>query len=59
MVNKYFTTEVVPTYNATSIAAFGANDVLFDWTAVQVPKGANRLISVGVIMKGTDGAAQT
>ena len=59
MVNKYFTVEVVPTFDATSIAAFAANDVLFDWTAVQVPKGANRLVSVGIIMRGTDGASQT
>ena len=59
MVNKYFTVEVVPTFDGASIAAFAANDVLFDWTAVQVPKGANRLVSVGVIMRGTDGASQT
>ena len=59
MVNKYFTVEVVPTFDATSIAAFGADDVLFDWVGVQVPKGASRLVSVAVVMRGTDGGTQT
>jgi hypothetical protein len=63
MVNKYFTVEVKPfikaSYQAAGSAAYSGDDVLFDWTAIQVPKGASRLISGTLIHRGVDGATQT
>ena len=58
-MGKYFTVEVSPAFNATSVAAFGAGNLLFDWTAFQIPKGPAKLVSLGVIMRGTDGGVQT
>ena len=41
----YFTVEVVPTITAdTQAAAFANQDLLFDWAAFDVPKGASRLV---------------
>ena len=37
---------------------FVAGDILFDWQALQVPKGTNRLVSISGYMMGQDGAAQ-
>ena len=60
-MNKYFTVTVKPDILAARqhTAAFAANDVLFDWTGFSMPKGANRLISITMLVRGTDGAAQT
>ena len=48
-MGKFFTVEVKPVMtpvNAGLNAAFGDGDVLFDWTAFDVPKGASKLIGV-------------
>ena len=62
-MGKYFTVEVKPTIKASEqaagSAAYSADDVLFDWTAIQVPRGANKLISATLIHRGIDGATQT
>tara|TARA_R110000824_G_scaffold370746_1_gene560421 strand:- start:300 stop:1139 length:840 start_codon:yes stop_codon:yes gene_type:complete len=55
----YFTVEVIPTIAASKQAAFANKDVLFDWTSFQVPRGANKLVSVTAIFKGTNGGVQT
>jgi|21_taG_2_1085346.scaffolds.fasta_scaffold22356_1 hypothetical protein len=39
-------------------APFGAGDILFDWQALQVPKGTNRLVSISGYMMGQDGGVQ-
>ncbi len=59
-MGKYFTVEVKPTIAASkqNTAAFAANDVVFDWTAFDVPKGTNKLIDAVVLMRGTAGARQ-
>jgi len=56
----YFTVEVKPTIAASkqALGAFTAKDVLFDWTGFQVPKGANKLIDVTLLVRGTDGTYQ-
>ena len=56
----YFTVELKPTIAASKQAdgAFAAKDVLFDWTSFDVPKGANKLVDVAFIVRGTDGAYQ-
>ena len=41
-----------------SDAAFAANDVLFDWTAVEIPKTC-RLLGVSAVINGEDGTAMT
>ena len=55
---KYFTVEVIPTIAASTQVAYGADDVLFDWTSFQVPRGANKLISVTMTQRGTNGGTQ-
>lgn len=39
-------------------APFTADDILFDWVAMQVPKGANKLVSITGFMMGQDGGEQ-
>jgi len=57
-MGKYFTVEVIPTIAASTQVQYTADDVLFDWTSFQVPKGANKLISATIVMRGTDGGDQ-
>lgn len=61
-MGKYFTVEVKPTIpasqQAADTAAYAADDVLFDWEPVQVPRGANKLVSSTLITRGADGATQ-
>ena len=60
--SKYFTVEVKPfikaSYQAAGSAAYADNDVLFDWNSFQVPKGASKLLSITVVMRGKDGGNQ-
>ena len=37
---------------------FASGDILFDWQALQVPKGTSRLVSISGYMMGQDGATQ-
>ena len=37
---------------------FSADDILFDWQPLQIPKGANKLISISGFLMGQDGGAQ-
>ena len=61
MKSKYFTVEVKPyiraSFQAASSAAFAAKDVLFDWTSFQIPRGAAKLLSVNIALRGADGAS--
>ena len=52
--SKFFTVDVKPTIAASKqhAGAFAAGDVLFDWTAVQIPKGSALLRSVTALPKG-------
>ena len=59
MVNKYFNVDVKPVMPvATQIQSnktdlvFGAGDVLFGWTAFEVPKGSSKLIDMSVMIRG-------
>lgn len=48
-MGKYFTVEIKPTIPnvaAGQHSAFSDNDLLFDWFAFDVPRGANKLISM-------------
>ena len=57
-MGKYFTVEVKPTIAASiqNGGAYSANDVLFNWTEFDIPKGAARLIGVQMVVQGRDGA---
>ena len=65
---RYFTATVVPDVvngdvstiiqsNKTDLA-MGNNDILFDWTAFDLPKGAVRLESISLYIMGEDGGGQ-
>ena len=63
MAGKYYTTTVLPDMGAdgatTALStAFTDKDILFDWHAFDIPKGANRLLSITSIVHGTDGVDQ-
>ena len=60
MINKYFTVEVKPTIPASAQAAaatFSDNDLLFDWTSFQVPKGASKLVCTTIVQRGANAGA--
>ena len=57
-MGKYFNVVVKPTILASKLAiVYGAGDVVFDWHAVDVPKGASKLIGVTAIMRQKHGTA--
>ena len=60
-MGKYFTVEIKPTIPnvaAGQHAAFGDNDLVFDWYAFDIPKGSSRLINatIEVRPKGDSGS---
>ena len=60
-MGKYFTVEVrptIPNVAAGQHAAFGDNDLVFDWHAFDIPKGSNRLINAALEIrpKGDSGS---
>ena len=61
MQGKYYSTKIRPTIAASSqhAAAYTAKDVLFGWTAVQIPRGSAKLISATAIVRGKGDANGT
>ena len=59
-IGKYYSVEVKPEIgpNIGYLAAFTANDLLFDWTSFDIVKGS-RLIGVTAVVRSNDGADQT
>ena len=59
--SKFFTVDVRPTIPASiqHLGAFSAGDVLFDWTAVQIPKGSALLRSVTALVRPKGDATPT
>ena len=61
-MNKYFNVDVIPDCIAGDVsdnngtADVGAGDILFNWTAVDVPKGSSMLRSIAAYVNGEDGA---
>ena len=53
----YHLAKVKPTIDVLPNTAWDAGDVLFDWYAFEIPKGACKLSTINVIMPGTDTAA--
>ena len=66
MKSKYFSTGwvkcITPVTNQIdtdkSDKAFADKDIVFDWTAVDIPKGTHRLINADMIVQGNHGARQ-
>ena len=61
-MGKYFNTIIdceIPTVAAGQHAAFGDGDVLFDWTAFDIPKGACRLLNVAMVVTSRGDAGAT
>tara|TARA_Y100000004_G_scaffold179485_1_gene223141 strand:- start:1114 stop:1953 length:840 start_codon:yes stop_codon:yes gene_type:complete len=60
-MSKFFSVEIKPTIPASNqhAAQFADGDLMFDWTAFNVPDGAHRLVSAACMFRGTDGAAQS
>ena len=56
-MGKYFTTTVKPLIPASNQleAAFSDGDVLFDWTAFDIPRGVAKLVNATIISKSADG----
>ena len=61
MHGKYYSTKIRPNIPPSSqhAAAYTAKDVLFGWTAVQIPRGSVRLISATAIVRGKGDANGT
>ena len=61
MHGKYYSTKIRPNIPPSSqhAAAYTAKDVLFGWTAVQIPRGSARLVSATAIVRGKGDANGT
>ena len=62
-MNRYFTTTVLPDMGSDgsitpNTTIFTANDILFDWHAFYIPRGANKLLSITMIAQGANGVNQ-
>tara|TARA_R110000824_G_scaffold6689_1_gene30847 strand:- start:376 stop:1167 length:792 start_codon:yes stop_codon:yes gene_type:complete len=65
MVNKYFTVTVKPDIVNGDISNIqqadtndldvGASDIIFNWTAVDMPKGSSKLVSVSAMVNAENG----
>ena len=60
MINKFFNVTVKPTITASKqhAGAFAAGDILFDWTAFDVPKGSSALNTAAALIRGVNGVDQ-
>lgn len=56
-INKYHLVTVRPNIDTLGNVAFAADDILFDWTAFEVPRGGCAIRSLNIIMPGTDGTS--
>lgn len=60
MNSKYYTVDFIPTLKASEmhVAAYTANDIVFQSEAIEIPRGIGKLISAQVMYRGIDGVAQ-
>ena len=61
MGTRFFNITVKPEVAASkqALGAFADNDVLFDWTQFDIPKGASHLISATIVSKTADGTTNS
>ena len=60
-MGKYFNVDVVPDCIAGDVSDnnggdVGAGDIIFNWTAVDVPKGGSAIVSISAVVNAEDGA---
>tara|TARA_Y100000004_G_scaffold111583_1_gene125270 strand:+ start:182 stop:976 length:795 start_codon:yes stop_codon:yes gene_type:complete len=60
-MGKYFNVDVIPDCIAGDVSDnnggdVGAGDIIFNWTAVDVPKGGNAIVSISAVVNAEDGA---
>jgi hypothetical protein len=55
--NRFHLATIKPKINTLGNVAFAADDVLFDWTSFEVPKGGCCFRSFNAVMAGTNGTA--
>jgi len=59
-MGKYFSVTVKPTIDVAALkVAFADAEILFDWKAFDVPKGASRLIGITALYAGKNGVDYT
>ena len=59
--SKYFTVTVKPTIAASvqHTGAFSGSDLLFDWTAFEIPKGSAKLVNATILVRPKGDAGPT
>jgi len=61
-MGKYFNVDVAPDCIAGDVSDnngtddIGAGDIIFNWTAVDVPKGGSAIVSISAVVNAEDGA---
>ena len=55
-MGNYFVKTVKPNIDVSCATAYADKDILFDWHAFELPKGASNLIGITTLLKGTNGA---
>ena len=61
-MGKYFNVDVIPDCIAGDVSEnngtndVGASDIIFNWTAVDVPKGGSAIVSISAVVNAEDGA---
>ena len=61
-MGKYFNVDVIPDCIAGDVSEnngtndVGAGDIIFNWTAVDVPKGGSAIVSISAVVNAEDGA---
>ena len=55
-MGNYFVKTVKPNIDVSCATAYADKDILFDWHAFEIPKGASRLMGITTLLKGTNGA---
>jgi len=58
-MGKYYKKTVKPSITANAATAFANTDLLFDWFAFDIPRGAARIRSFTATVAGTNGTVQT
>ena len=59
MIGKYHLATIKPNIDKVGNVAFTADDVLFDWTAFEVPRGTCAVKSINIIIAGTNAVASS
>jgi len=57
MNNKYALVDLEPNLSLGAGLAHGGNDIVFDWTPIEIPTGACSIKMISAIITGTNGAA--